>query len=256
MTVAVAEKPQAAPVDGSAPAGERAPSVSDLTASAQNYLKIIWSVQEWDRERTPVQPSIIAEKAGLRMSTVSDAIKRLGRQGLVTHTRYGAVSLTEVGRAHAVQMVRRHRLIETFLVQVLGYGWDEVHDEAEVLEHAVSDELVDRIAAHLGNPGRDPHGDPIPAADGQVATPRARQLTDCEPGSDYRLERISDADPELLQFLADRGLDVGAVFTLAAGEQFSGTRILQRRGADDLTLGDAAAAAMWVSAVGAVGSER
>lgn len=244
MTVAAAENPQAAPADGS---GATAPSVSELTASAQNYLKIIWSVQEWDRERTPVQPSVIAEKAGLRMSTVSDAIKRLGRQGLVTHTRYGAVSLTEAGRAHAVQMVRRHRLIETFLVQVLGYGWDEVHDEAEVLEHAVSDELVDRIAAHLGNPGRDPHGDPIPAADGQVATPRARQLTDCEPGADYRLERISDADPELLQFLAERGIEVGTVFTLAAGAPYSGTLVLEREGQPALTLGAEAVAAMWAS---------
>lgn len=247
MTVAAAEKPQAAPADGPAPAGERAPSVSELTASAQNYLKIIWSVQEWDPERAPVQPSVIAEKAGLRMSTVSDAIKRLGRQGLVTHTRYGAVSLTEAGRAHAVQMVRRHRLIETFLVQVLGYGWDEVHDEAEVLEHAVSDELVDRISAHLGNPDRDPHGDPIPAADGQVATPRARQLTDCEPGADYRLERISDADPELLQFLAERGIEVGTVFTLAAGAPYSGTLVLEREGQPALTLGAEAVAAMWAS---------
>ena len=244
MTVAAAEKPQAAPVDG---AGETAPSVSELTASAQNYLKIIWSVQEWDPERAPVQPSVIAEKAGLRMSTVSDAIKRLGRQGLVTHTRYGAVSLTEAGRAHAVQMVRRHRLIETFLVQVLGYGWDEVHDEAEVLEHAVSDALVDRISAHLGNPERDPHGDPIPAADGQVATPRARQLTDCEPGSDYRLERISDADPELLQFLAERGIEAGTDVTLAAGAPYSGTLVLEREGQPALTLGAEAAAAMWAS---------
>jgi len=247
VTVAAAEKPQAAPADGPAPAGERAPSVSELTASAQNYLKIIWSVQEWDPERAPVQPSVIAEKAGLRMSTVSDAIKRLGRQGLVTHTRYGAVSLTEAGRAHAVQMVRRHRLIETFLVQVLGYGWDEVHDEAEVLEHAVSDALVDRISAHLGNPDRDPHGDPIPAADGQVATPRARQLTGCAPGVGYRLERISDADPELLQFLAERGIEVGTDFTLAAGAPYSGTLVLEREGQPALTLGAEAAAAMWAS---------
>lgn len=247
MTVAAAEKPQAASVDGPAQAGESAPSVSELTASAQNYLKIIWSVQEWDPERAPVQPSVIAEKAGLRMSTVSDAIKRLGRQGLVTHTRYGAVSLTEAGRAHAVQMVRRHRLIETFLVQVLGYGWDEVHDEAEVLEHAVSDALVDRISAHLGHPDRDPHGDPIPAADGQVATPRARQLTDCEPGAGYRLERISDADPELLQFLAERGIEVGTDFTLAAGAPYSGTLVLERTGQPALTLGAEAAAAMWAS---------
>nr|BFF05706.1 metal-dependent transcriptional regulator [Brevibacterium otitidis] len=226
---------------------EPAASVSALTASAQNYLKIIWSIQEWDPEREPVQPSLIAERAGLRMSTVSDAIKRLSRQGLVAHTRYGAVSLTDEGQAHALQMVRRHRLIETFLVQVLGYGWDEVHDEAEVLEHAVSDELVDRIAAHLGNPDRDPHGDPIPAADGRVVTPRARQLSDCEPGASYRLERISDADSELLQFLAGKGIEVGTDFTLSAGAPYSGTLVLEREGEAELTLGAEAAAAMWVS---------
>ena len=120
-------------------------SVEHLTPSAQNYVKIIWGVQEWSSD--PVTPSLIAARAGVAMSSVSDAVRKLAEQGLVTHTPYGAVALTDEGRRAAVAMVRRHRLLETFLVQVLGYTWDEVHDEAEVLEHAVTDRLVDRIVA-------------------------------------------------------------------------------------------------------------
>src|SRR5699024_2252848 len=150
-------------------------SVSQLTPSTQNYLKIIWGLQEWSDD--PVTPSVIAGKAGLRMSSVSDAIRKLASQELVTHTPYGAVSLTDIGRRHALAMVRRHRLIETFLVETLHYRWDQVHEEADALEHAVSDFLITRIDELLGHPERDPHGDPIPAADGTISTPDAVQLS-------------------------------------------------------------------------------
>ena len=125
---------------------------------------------------------MLAERIGVSASTASESIRKLADQGLVDHEKYGAVTLTDAGRRAALAMVRRHRLMETFLVRELGYSWDEVHDEAEVLEHAVSDRMLDRIDAKLGHPTRDPHGDPIPAADGQVRTPPARQLSVCQDG--------------------------------------------------------------------------
>ena len=141
----------------------------DLTTVAQDYLKVIWTAQEWSLEK--VSTKMLAERIGVSASTASESIRKLADQGLVNHEKYGAVTLTEAGRRAALAMVRRHRLMETFLVRELGYSWDEVHDEAEVLEHAVSDRMLDRIDAKLGHPTRDPHGDPIPAADGQVPTP-------------------------------------------------------------------------------------
>src|SRR5699024_1150906 len=117
-------------------------SVSDLSASTQNYLKAVWGLTEWSS--APVTPSSIAERTGLRLSSVSDAVRKLSSQGLLEHAPYGSVELTDTGRAYALTMVRRHRLIETFLVRVLHYTWDQVHDEAEHLEHAVSDFMIDR----------------------------------------------------------------------------------------------------------------
>ena len=146
--------------------------VRDLTMVAQDYLKIIWTTQEWSHEK--VSTKLLAERLGVSASTASESIRKLADQGLVHHEKYGAVTLTDRGRHAALGVVRRHRLLETFLVSELGYGWDEVHDEAEILEHAVSDLMLDRIDAKLGYPTRDPHGDPIPAADGQVPTPPAR----------------------------------------------------------------------------------
>lgn len=221
-------------------------SVSQLSTSTQNYLKAIWSLGEWSSE--PVTVSAIAERVGVRLSTVSDAIRRLSEQGLIEHSRYGAIGLSDQGRLHALSMVRRHRLIETFLVEALGYGWEEVHDEAEHLEHAVSDLLIERIDAHLGHPARDPHGDPIPTVGGQVERPSARQLTDVEGGATVVVERISDADPRLLTFCAGHGITVGAVLTVRPGPEFSGSLEVSV-GADDsaVPLGRAATDAIWVA---------
>ena len=130
---------------------------NELTAVAQDYLKVIWNAQEWSLEK--VSTKMLAEKIGVSASTASESIRKLAEQGLVDHEKYGAVTLTESGRRAALAMVRRHRLLEAFLVKELGYSWDEVHDEAEVLEHAVSDRLVARIDAKLGYPQRDPHGE-------------------------------------------------------------------------------------------------
>ncbi len=178
----------------------------DLSTVAQDYLKVIWTAQEWSREK--VSTKMLAERIGVSASTASESIRKLADQGLVDHEKYGAVTLTEAGRRAALAMVRRHRLMETFLVNELGYGWDEVHDEAEMLEHAVSDRMLDRIDAKLGYPTRDPHGDPIPAADGQVPTPPARQLSVCQDGDAGTVARISDADPEMLRYFDSVGINL------------------------------------------------
>jgi DtxR family transcriptional regulator, Mn-dependent transcriptional regulator len=191
-----------------------------LTAVAQNYLKVIWTAQEWSL--TKVSTKMLAEKLGVSASTASESIRKLAEQGLVDHAKYGAVTLTEAGRRAALAMVRRHRLLETFLVNELGYSWDEVHDEAEVLEHAVSDRLMARIDAKLGYPQRDPHGDPIPATDGQVPTPPAQQLWACHDGDTGTVARISDADPEMLRYFDSVGINLDSRLRVVTRREFAG----------------------------------
>ncbi|MFO7244831.1 MAG: metal-dependent transcriptional regulator [Actinomycetes bacterium] len=211
-------------------------AVEHLSASTQDYLKCVWTLQEWSGE--PVTITALAERLGVRTSSASDGIKKLAEQGLVHHETYGGVTLTEAGRAHAVAMVRRHRLLETYLVQELGYDWDEVHDEAEVLEHAVSDRLIAAIDARLGHPTRDPHGDPIPSADGAAHLPDAVVLSRAEPGR-YVVTRISDADPARLRAFAEAGVMPDAVLTVA-----SDGRVAAPQGG--LELDDESASAIWV----------
>ena len=137
---------------------------SNYSAVVEDILKLVWSAEEAGRDG--VKPKDVSEHMGVVPSTATENIQRLARQGLVTHERYGRVRLTPQGRAIALGMVRRHRLLETYLHEALGFSWDEVHEEAEILEHAVSDRLLDRLDRVLGYPSRDPHGDPIPRADG------------------------------------------------------------------------------------------
>ncbi|WP_099022695.1 manganese-binding transcriptional regulator MntR [Mycolicibacterium palauense] len=195
--------------------------VHELTTVAQDYLKTIWTAQEWSHEK--VSTKMLAERIGVSASTASESIRKLADQGLVDHEKYGAVTLTDEGRRAAISVVRRHRLLETFLVNELGYRWDEVHDEAEVLEHAVSDLLMERIDAKLGRPQRDPHGDPIPDLDGQVPTPPARQLAICTNGDHGRVARISDADPEMLRYFDAVGIALDSHVTVLARRDFAGT---------------------------------
>jgi DtxR family Mn-dependent transcriptional regulator len=220
-----------------------------VSVSTQNYLKVIWTLQEWSD--APVTPSVIAEKVGLKLSTVSDAVRKLTEQGYLDHARYGTVSLTEPGRLLAVAMVRRHRLIESFLVRTLKYRWDEVHDEAEHLEHAVSDLMIDRIDELLEYPRRDPHGDPIPTADGTTHRPDAVLLSQIGAETTVRVERISDSDAKMLQYFADQGIVVDAELTVSAGEPYSDAVLIQVAGRDaPFRLGTAAANAVWVSIPG------
>lgn len=221
--------------------------VSDLTASAQDYLKLIWSATEWSA--TPITVGAMAERLAVTASTVSDGIRKLAKQGLVTHAPYGSIELTDAGREHAVAMVRRHRLLETFLVEVLGYGWEEVHDEAEVLEHAVSDAMIERIDDHLGRPTRDPHGDPIPSADGRPHLPAARQLTAVIPDRDVTIVRISDADPGMLRYFSELGLRPDTRLTVLGRRPYADATSIRLEGSGkEIDLGSAATDAIWVLA--------
>lgn len=224
-------------------------TLSELSVSSQNYLKAVWSIGEWTGDE--VTPTLLAEKTGMKLSTVSDAVRRLAEKGLLDHAPYGAITLTEYGRELAVSMVRRHRLIETFLVDSLGYTWDLVHDEAESLEHAVSDFMIDRLDAVLGHPTRDPHGDPIPSPSGEIRYPDARLLSQVEPGEEVVIERISDNDATLLQFFSEHGLAVGARCKIRAGAPFSDSLEIVRDGHDTpIVLGRSATTAVWVSITG------
>lgn len=219
--------------------------VSDLTASAQDYLKVIWSAAEWSA--APVTVGMMAARLGVSASTASEGIRKLSNQGLVSHARYGSIELTAAGRVHAVAMVRRHRLLETFLVQALGYAWDEVHHEAEVLEHAVSDTLISRIDALLDHPVRDPHGDPIPAADGQSDRPDAKQLTAVEPGHTVTISRVSDEDPARLRHFSDLGLTLDTELTVVERRPFSAATIARVHGqGENIDLGLSDSNAIWV----------
>lgn len=219
-------------------------SISSLSASTQNYLKVIWSLGEWTDE--PATTTQIAGRLGVSPATVSSGVRRLAEQGLVTHQRYGSITLTELGRELAVGIVRRHRLVETFLVQVLHYRWDQVHDDAEHMEHAVSDLMIERLDELLGHPLRDPHGDPIPRADGVISRPSTILLRDVPGGSKVVLEQISDDDPALLQELAEKGCGIGTVLEVAPREPFTSSTTLTF-GEEPLVLGPDGAALIRVS---------
>ncbi|RLZ02867.1 metal-dependent transcriptional regulator [Kocuria tytonicola] len=207
---------------------------AELSASTQDYVKTIWRLGEWEPER--VTTTSLAAQMGLAPSTVSEALKKLTAQGLVVRPSYGAVQLTEQGREVAVHMVRRHRLLEMFLATELGYPWDEVHDEAEVLEHAVTDRFIDRLDEKLGHPRSDPHGDVIPSKDGVVAAPSALPLADVTEPALVRVTRVSDADPRTLRLLGQHGIGPGSLLRVLPGS-------LPQRGVRVRAEDDAAASA-------------
>jgi len=225
-----------------------------LTPATQDYLKVVWAAREWDDDGPTT--TALAARLGLSVSSVSDGVKRLTAQGLLEHAPYGSIALTDAGRAAALAVVRKHRLVETFLVEYLGYGWDEVHDEAEVLEHAVSDEFVERLAARLGHPERDPHGDPIPARDGTVPRPAAVRLSALGEGQRGVVARVSDAEPALLRYFADSGLVLDAPVRVLARREAVGTVEVEVGGPPGavVSLGLAAADAAWLVPDASVGS--
>lgn len=178
------------------------------TTVVQDYLRAIYCAGEWGDDGIGVTE--LATLMGVSASTASENVRKLRDQGLVSHRPYQRVRLTEDGHRLAVTMVRRHRMIETVLHDLLGYSWDEVHDEAESLEHAVTNRLIDRIDHVLGYPEFDPHGDPIPRADGTVPAGSHCTLDIADEATTVRVTRIRDADPELLRHCEARGIVPGS----------------------------------------------
>ncbi|QHK19585.1 helix-turn-helix domain-containing protein [Pseudarthrobacter psychrotolerans] len=217
------------------------------SSSIEDYVKVIYGFTEWQDK--PITSSQLAQRLGVANSSVSEMVRKLKDQGLVDHKPYSAITLTDAGVRLALSMVRRHRLIETYLVQELGYSWDEVHDEAELLEHAVSDTFIERMAAKLGNPQRDPHGDPIPAADGTVLLPEAHLLGELDPGHTGRITRISDENPDLLRYLSAEEIDLDAELEVVGRKPFGGALVVRISNAGrqrDYDLADEVTAALWV----------
>ncbi len=200
----------------------------------EDYVKVIYAHTEWQPD--PITTSALAARLGLAASSVTEMVKKLVVQGLADHERYGVVTLTPEGTTLALRMVRRHRIIETWLVECHGYRWDEVHDEAEVLEHALSDRLLDQIDEQLGHPARDPHGDPIPTAYGHLTRPSAVLLRDAPVGMSGTVVRVSDRDPVLLRHLAAEGVTLDRVLTVVDG------------GVAGYELAAAALASIWIAA--------
>ena len=187
--------------------------IGELPQRTQEYLKLLWGISERAGEsggQASVSLSELSRRAQQKNSTTSEAIKRLQSRGLVEHEPYSGVRLTELGARLAVTMIRRHRLIETFLVETLGYTWDEIHADADLLEHAATDRFIDRIDELLNFPTRDPHGDPIPSADGRVEDLGVMSLAECTPGLPVIIEQVNDEDPELLRYLAAHGIAPGS----------------------------------------------
>jgi len=202
-------------------------SADTLTRSVEDYLKAIYRLSP---EGRPAATSDIARLLELSAPSVSGMVKRLSELGLLEHIPYKGAQLTEAGRFAALRMVRRHRLIEAYLVQFLGYSWDTVHVEAERLEHAVSDTLVERMAAALGHPVVDPHGDPIPGADGSIHETICTPLADVDIGETVEIRRVDESEPERLRYLALLGLVPGVVLTVLDRQPFGGPVTVESAG--------------------------
>src|SRR3977135_3442758 len=174
-----------------------------LTAPAEDYLKAIYAI---GKGSGPAATNEIAQRLALAPASVSGMVRRLADQGLLAYERYHGVRLTESGRRAALRTLRRHRVIEAYLSEALGYPWDRVHAEAERLEHAASEELIERMAAALGDPKQDPHGAPIPTRDGRVEESRLRTMAEAGQGERLRVRRVEDDDAERLRYLAELGI--------------------------------------------------
>ena len=191
-----------------------------MSSATEDYAKAIFALQA--ELGGPVSTNAIAERLGVTPASASGMVRRLHEHGLVAHQPYHGVELTAAGRRVALRVLRHHRLLETYLARSLGVPWDRVHDEAEVLEHVLSDELEALIAAKLGHPTHDPHGDPIPSAELVLEDTPSVTLASLEAGASGVLARVSDSEPEMLRYLAARGIAPGARFEVLERQPFDG----------------------------------
>lgn len=197
-----------------------------LSTSIEDYLKAIYGL---GRGGGPVPTGALAEVLAVAPASVSGMVRRLAETDLIEHEPYHGVQLTDAGRLAALRIIRRHRILETYLVRVLHWDWDSVHDEAERLEHAASDSLIERMAQALGDPQFDPHGAPIPTVDGQIEEQDLVPLTALAVGATGEFRLVSDDDPELLRYIASIGFGVGTRFELLDAMPFRGPVTVQRR---------------------------
>jgi DtxR family Mn-dependent transcriptional regulator len=195
-----------------------------LSEKMRDYLKAVYSLRS---KGQLVTVSEVAEHLGVSVASVSNMMKRLAEFDLVAHTPYKGVDLTERGEREALRLIRAHRLVELFLTDVVGLTWDEVHEEAEHLEHVVSDRLLERIAEILGHPSVDPHGDPIPTEEGVVDEETLSTLTDLEVGQRAEVRRVTAQDPDMLQYLSSIGLTPDRTVTLVDKGPFEGPLTLR-----------------------------
>ena len=214
---------------------------------AENYAKAIYHLQ--GRSARPVQTSAVAERLGVTPASASAMLKRLADEKLIDYEPYHGARLTARGERVALETIRHHRLLELFLAEVLGMPWDRVHEEAEVLEHHISEELEELIAAKLGQPDLDPHGDPIPSRDLAISDDDSVALIDLEPGDGGTFTRVSDADASMLRYLAARKIHPGATVLVKGQEPFGGPVMVEIEGRDH-PLGPELARSMRVSRAG------
>jgi DtxR family Mn-dependent transcriptional regulator len=224
------------------PRAADAPAAHERSHAVEDYLK---AIRELQREGEPVSTSALAELLERSPASVTNMIKSLARRGLVEHEPYHGVRLSEAGEREALQIIRRHRVIEAYLIEKLGYSWDRVHAEAERLEHAASDELVERMAAVLGHPDMDPHGSPIPTAAGELKERLHPPLSQLPGGARATVREVSDADEGRLRYLAELGLFPGTRVEVLEREPFDGP-IRIRVGGRERSLGRGLAEAVRV----------
>ncbi|MEP6835818.1 MAG: metal-dependent transcriptional regulator [Gemmatimonas sp.] len=223
-----------------------------LTGAVEDYLKTIYELASRDGVAATTD---VAQALGVAPASVTGMIRRLAAQGLLDYVKYRGVHLTAHGRRAALSTIRRHRILETYLTRVLGYPWDRVHDEAERLEHAASDELIECMSAAMGHPTADPHGAPIPTADGVVDERLLQTLAEVPVGARARMVRVSDKNPELLRYLADITLQPGVDVTVLARAPFDGP-ITLKLGSSQAIVGATLASQVLVElAPGAVSNE-
>lgn len=212
------------------------------SSSVGDYLKAIWEVAGSE----PAATSSVAARLSVSSASVTGMFGRLQEMGLVRYERYRGASLTEEGEKEALRLMRRHRLIETFLLEHLGYSWEDVHEEAEKLEHAVSDEFTERLAEMLGHPGYDPHGDQIPAADGTLSPERHSPLSGARAGDTVRIVRVSDDDTAVLNYLGERGLTPGSVLRVGEVRAVDGVVTVRDESGGIHALGEGLACSIFV----------
>jgi DtxR family Mn-dependent transcriptional regulator len=211
------------------------------SASVEDYVKAIWEVAGSGAAST----KDVAERLSIAPPSVTNMFVRLQEMGLVEYERYRGASLTRRGREEALRLIRRHRLIETFLLEHLGYSWREVHEEAERLEHAVSDGFTERLAEFLGHPDQGPHGDPIPAADGSFAPDDSFPLGQAEAGQRVRISKVGD-DPSVLEYLGEHGLVPGRLLSVREMRELDGVVIVEDEEGGSHALGEPLARAVFV----------